>query len=188
MPSSGDRIAVWPTPIGVRGAVLPHPLVEGVHAGALVVEVGVVAEDHADRRVEDLAGDPVAVLVGEPRVRIEPAGVPVVEAAAEPDVLRLLAGRGDEADREERVLHPRDHVSVADSVLVDDVRGAVAVRRVDVARVGLGVLGDVRVGRVDRVHHRGRTLPPARERRQPDFDRLRRRVEHLERDLTSTSR
>ena len=76
MPSSGVRIAVWPDadqPLRIGRAVLRDPAVVGLHVGALVGEVLVVAEHHADRRVEHLGGDAVAVLVGGPQPRIPAA-------------------------------------------------------------------------------------------------------------------
>ncbi len=85
MPSSGVRIAVWPQPsrrAGCVAAVLGDPAVVGVEAGLLVVEVRVVAEHHADGRVDDLGGDAVAILVGEARVGIPAAAVQVLEAHA----------------------------------------------------------------------------------------------------------
>ena len=51
MPSSGERIAVWPTPssrCGEYAAVLGDPAVVGLEAGVLEVAVAVVAQHHAD--------------------------------------------------------------------------------------------------------------------------------------------
>ena len=96
MPSSGVRIAVWPTPksrSGCARAVARHPPVVGLHAGVLVVEVGVVAQHHADGRVDHLAADAVAVLVAEAGLGVPAAAVQLVEHDAEHgDLLGRLAG------------------------------------------------------------------------------------------------
>ena len=105
MPSSGVRIAVCPMPISRSGAVraeLGDPLVVRVEARVLVVDVGVVAQHHADRRVDDLGGDAVEVLVGEARHRIP---------AAAPQVLEALAGV--EADLFGRAGRPRRRARTA---------------------------------------------------------------------------
>ena len=105
MPSSGVRIAVWPMPISRSGcarAVLGDPAVVGVEAGLLVVDVGVVAEHHADRRVDDLGGDAVAVLVGAagpPGPSRRGAG-PRSATPSTRDLLGRLAGGGDQAHRD----------------------------------------------------------------------------------------
>ena len=56
-------------PVRRGRAELGDPLVVRVEARVLVVDVGVVAQHHADRRVDDLGGDAVGVLVGEARDR-----------------------------------------------------------------------------------------------------------------------
>ena len=59
-----------------------------------------VAEHHADGRVDDLGGDAVAVLVGDARVGIPAAAVQLLEAhAGDADLLGGLAGRRDQAHR-----------------------------------------------------------------------------------------
>ena len=62
------RIAVWPTPIsrlGVVRAVLGDPAVVRLEAGVFVIDVAVVAQHHADRRVDHFGGNTVAVLIAE---------------------------------------------------------------------------------------------------------------------------
>src|SRR6185436_19684532 len=87
-------------PLAVRRAVFGDPAVVGVEAGLPVVEVAVVADGHADRRVEDLGGDAVALLVGEARLGIPAAAMEVLEARVEEaDLLGRLARRGDDAER-----------------------------------------------------------------------------------------
>jgi hypothetical protein len=53
----------------------------------------VVAEHHADRRIEDLGRHAVAVLIGRAQRRVPAARVPVVEAAGE---IGLASRGGDE--------------------------------------------------------------------------------------------
>src|SRR5438876_9046003 len=144
--------------LGVGAAVLGHPAVERVAAGLLVVEVAVVADRHADRRVDDLGCDAVPLLIGEPRLGVPAAAVQLLEARPhEPDLLRRLPRRGDDAERD-RYLEALDDEHVARAFHVLEVRGAVAVRGVDVVDVRIRRLGHVRVGRDDRVTHDAR--PP----------------------------
>src|SRR5581483_9506062 len=137
-------------PVRMGRAVLRHPAVVGVEAGLLVVEVLVVAELHADRRVDDLGGDAVAFLVGEAGLRVPAAAVQVLELHAHhADLLRGLAGGGHQAHGDGR-LHAVDDEEVADVLAaVDHLGRLVAPRRVDVVDVGARRLGDVRVGRDD---------------------------------------
>jgi hypothetical protein len=135
--------------IRMRGAILRDPQVVGVHAGVLVVEVLVIAEDHSDRRVDDLTAHAVAILVGDARVRVPTAAVEFLELHAEDrDLLGLLAGGGNEAERHRR-LHARDHEEIAALVVGGEIRRSVAVLGVDPVDIGVGGLGDVRVGRHD---------------------------------------
>ena len=104
MPSSGVRIAVWPMPISRSGAVraeLGDPLVVRVEARVLVVAVGVVAEDHADRRVDDLGDHAVGVLVVQAGLGIPAAAVQVLEPLVdvEADLLGRPTRGGDEPER-----------------------------------------------------------------------------------------
>src|SRR5439155_312969 len=62
--------------LGVGAAVLGHPAVERVAARRLVVEVAVVADRHADRRVDDLGCDAAPLLIGGPRPGSAPPGRP----------------------------------------------------------------------------------------------------------------
>src|SRR5262245_3798091 len=161
--------------LGVAARVLRDPQVVGVEAGLLVGEVPVVAEHHADGRVEDLAGHSVALLVGEPRVRIPAAAVHLVELGAEDgDLLRGLPGRGDQAHRD-RLLHAVDHEDVAELLVADHPRRAVAEGGLDPARVGVGGLGDVGIGGEDREVHGGWSPPcrVTRGARKCKFFRLR---------------
>ena len=106
MPSSGVRIAVWPhaeQPLRRERAVLGDPAVVGLEAGVLEVDVAVVAQHHADRRVDDLGGHAVAVLVGEAGRRVPAAAVQVLELVAGlADLLGRLAGGGRRAEDDRR--------------------------------------------------------------------------------------
>src|SRR5438874_710823 len=144
--------------VRVRRAIRAEPAVVGVAAGLLVIEVAVVADGHADGRIDDLGRDAVALLVGHPRLGIPTAAVEILEARAhEADLLRRLARGGDDAERD-RHLEPLDHEDVAHPLDVLDVRRAVAELRVDVVDERVRRLGDVRVGRDDRMAHPAR--PP----------------------------
>ena len=130
MPSSGVRTAVCPSPIEAVGrgrAELGDPVVVRVEARVLVVDVGVVAEHHADRRVDDLGGDAVGVLVGEARDRIPTAAPEVVEALVdvEAHLFGRPAGGGDEPERHEALAVVDQH-HVAEHVVVVQARRAVA--------------------------------------------------------------
>src|SRR5882724_1257984 len=159
--------------LGVGAAVLGHPAVERVAAGLLVVEVAVVADRHADRRVDDLGRDAVPLLVGEPRLGIPAAAVELLEARPhEPD--RYLEALDDE------------HVARALDVL--EVRGAVAVRGVDVVDVRVRRLGHVRVGRDDRVTHDARPPRSTRPGSGPSASTASRPSSRITTPFTTTAR
>ncbi len=95
MPSSTLRSAVWPIadePVGRHALELGEPQVVRVEAGLLVVGVGVVAEQHPDRRVQHLDRDAVAILLDEARLRVPTARVQLVPADVQVRA-DLLAGR-----------------------------------------------------------------------------------------------
>ena len=150
MPSSTLRSAVCPSPISRSGAAETNwrdPLVVGVEAGLLVVDVGVVAQEHPDRRVEHLGLDAVAVLLGQPGHRIPAARVQLVPADIDvrADLVPAAAGGGHHAVRDHRApvvdRHGRAH-----HVVRDRDRRPVAVGRIDERQVAVAGLGDVGVG------------------------------------------
>ena len=131
---------------GVMAAILLEPAVVGVEAGLFVVEVGVIADQHADGRIDQFGADAVAILVGQPHFRVPSALVQIVEpGAADPDVFRRDAGRGNEAERHRR-LHAVDHERVAHFLQADDLGRPLAKGRVDIVAVAVGRLRDVRIG------------------------------------------
>ena len=69
--------------VRMRRGVLADPAVVGREARVLEVEVRMVAQHHADRRVQDLRGHAVAILIGQPRVRIPAAPMEILEPDAE---------------------------------------------------------------------------------------------------------
>ena len=145
-------------PVRMRRAVLGDPPVVGVEAGLLVVEVGMVAEHHADGGVEHLRAHPVHVLVGEARVGVPAAPVHVLESGPEhPERLGGLAGRGHEAHRD-GLVHPVDHEQVAPLGVAHHVGRPLAEAPIDPVDVGIRGLGDVRVRRDDGFRH-GHALP-----------------------------
>src|SRR6185437_8670563 len=98
------------------------------------------------RGIDQLGADAVAILVGQPHLRIPAALVQVVElGAADADVLGIDAGRGDQAERHRR-LHAVDDEGVAHLVEGDDLGRPVAVGRVDIVAVAVRRLGNVRIG------------------------------------------
>src|SRR5260221_13710420 len=129
-------------------AVAGEPAVVRVEAGLLVVGVAVVAQHHADARVDDLSGHAVAVLGGHAGLWVPAAAVQVVEPRAQQlDLLRLLAGGRDRAEYD-RLLHPVDDEALTEALAeVDQSRRPVAPRGIDVVDVAVGRLGDVRVRR-----------------------------------------
>src|SRR3546814_1493662 len=95
------------------GAVVGDPAVVGIEGRLLEIEVVDVAEHHADRRVDDLGGDAVAVLLGESSSRVPASPVELFEAGAlGADLGGILAGGGDQAhgDRHGGALHD-EHVA-----------------------------------------------------------------------------
>ena len=154
MPSSGERIAVWPTPSSRCGrdrAELGDPAVVGLEARLLEVAVAVVAEHHPDGRVDHLGGHAVGGLVGEAGRRVPAATVEVLEPVAGlPDLLGRLAGGGRGAEHD-RALEAVDHEHVAELAGVDEPGRPVPPGRVDVVDVRARRLGDVGVGRDDRL-------------------------------------
>ena len=162
MPSSGVRIAVWPQPSSRSGwarAVLGDPAVVRLEAGLLVVEVVVVAEHHADGRVDDLGGDAVAVLVGHAAPR-DPS-----RRGAARRTSRRARGSPRPACRPRRrgpsapgVFMPSMTNTSPTPSPPSTICGALSRHAgVDVVDVGVRRLGDVRVGRDDRI--RGPCLP-----------------------------
>ena len=104
-----------------------------------------------DGRVDDLAAHAVAVLVGQAGVGVPAAPVQLVEVHAQHgDLLGRLARRGHQAHGHRASAIPGITKQVAGLVVVAQVRGPVAERRVDVVDVAVRRLGDVRVGREDR--------------------------------------
>ena len=141
----------------VRGRVAEarQPSVVRLEARPLVVGVGVVAQHHPHGRVDDLRGHAVAILILEPRGRIPPTAVHLLEAdAGDADLLGGLAGGGDETHRY-RSTHPFDREAVAYPFDEDHPWRTITERRVDEVDVGLGWLGDVRVGGDAGAHARG---------------------------------
>ena len=125
------------------GAVLRDPAVVGIEAGFLVVEVLVVAQQHAHRRIYHFGRDAVAILIEQTRVRIPTAAMQILELdAGLGDLVRQFAGGRHEPEMN-RPVHAVDDEHVAVVVRRDDVRRAVAKRAIDVLRVRIGMLGDV---------------------------------------------
>src|SRR5690606_22802525 len=117
----------------------------GVHARLLVSEVLVVADQHPDRGIEDLAADAVTGLVGSTGLRVPARAVQLVERLAERlQLVRRDAGRGQRADGD-RLVHAGDDVQVALGVVVHDVGRVVPEGGGDEAGVAVWRLGDVRV-------------------------------------------
>jgi hypothetical protein len=151
------RLARADEPVGMGGAVLGDPQVVGVEARLLEIDVGMVAEHHADRRVEHLGRDAVALLVREARRRVPAATVHVVKARAElRQLLRRLARGGDQAHRD-RLVDALDDEEIPALRIPDHVQRAVPEARLDPRRIGVRRLRDVRVGGDDRFRH-GRLL------------------------------
>ena len=67
-------------PRGLLGAEAGEPAVVRGHARRLVREVGVGAQHHADRRVDQLAADVLLVLDGDAGVRVERRRIDLIEA------------------------------------------------------------------------------------------------------------
>ena len=124
-------------------AELREPQVVGVEAGLLVVEVGMIAEHHADGRIDDFRRDAVALLVGHARLGIPSAAMQVLELDAEHgELLGALAGGGGQADRD-RAAHPVDHEDVAEFFVAYHPRRDVFELVIDPIDVSAGRLGDV---------------------------------------------
>ena len=117
----------------------------------LVVEVLVVAQHHADRRIDHLGRDAVANLLGQARFGVPSTAVQLLELGSEDaDLLGRLAGRRHQAHRH-GFAHPLDDEDVAHPLAaVDESRGPIPPLGVDVIDIGAGGLGDVRVGGDDR--------------------------------------
>src|SRR6185437_15888205 len=108
-----------------------------------------IAEQHPNRGVYDLGGDSIPILVRHARVRIPSAAMQLLEFDAEQrQLVRRLAGRGDEAHRY-WPLHPFDHEQVAFLVVVDQMGRAISEPGVDKIDVGVWRFGDMRIRRDD---------------------------------------
>ena len=147
------RLADAQEAVRMCAAVLREPEVVGVEAGVLVVEVGVVAEHHADRRVDDLGRHAVAVLVGQPRVRIPAPAVHVLEPRPEHGQLGGILARAGHQAHGNGPRQALDDEQVSALVVPHDTRGAVLEAAIDAVHVRVRRLGDVRVGRDDGSGH-----------------------------------
>ncbi len=147
------ELAAAEQPRRVRRAVLGQPAVVGGEAGLLELEVGMVADHHADGRVDHFGGDAVAILLRHARRGVPAAAVHLVEAhAGRADLLRRLAGRRHEPHRHRR-RQTLDEERVAELVHVLHHRRLRLPLRLDVVDVGVRRLGDVGVGGDDGVVH-----------------------------------
>ena len=140
MPSSGVHERGLPEtdePLGRGRAELRDPEVVRVEARALVLGLGVVAEQHPDRRVDHLRDHAVGVLVRETRDGIPAAAPQLLEslAAVEPHLFGRTARRGDEPERHQALAVVDEH-DVAEYVVVVQARRAVAERGIDAVEVG----------------------------------------------------
>ena len=157
MPSSTDRIAVCPMPSsrsGCAAQILGDPAVVGLEARVLVVEVGVVAEQHADRRVDHLGAHAVAVLVGRGAPR-DPTRRGAAPSNRAPNIVSSSAGLPAAATRPIGIgLSMPSMTNRSPRFGSWTMRGARSRKRaVDAVDVGAGRLGDVRVGGDDRLRH-----------------------------------
>ena len=145
--------------IGRRRAELGDPMVVRVEARVLVVDVGVVAEQHAHRRIDHLGRDAVEILVGEAGDRVPAAAPEILEALAgvEADLFGRAAGRGDQPERHE-ALAPVDQHHVAEGLVVVHAGRPIPELRIDAVDVGAGRFGDVRVRRDARAERRARCV------------------------------
>ena len=130
---------------GGMAAIGLEPAVIGIEAGLLVVEVGVIADQHADGRIDKLGADAVAILVREPHLRVPATLVEIVEpGAADADVLGGDAGCGDQPERHRR-LHAVDDEGVPHFLEADDLGRPLAKLGVDMVEVAVRRLRDVRI-------------------------------------------
>ena len=134
---------------GAYVAELGDPPVVRLEARVLVVDVGVVAQQHADRRVDDLGRDAVAVLVAEPR-----APDPSRRDAARRTACRCRAGlrrsgRPAAATSQNGTSDCPLSISITSPSVSSWCRRGARSRyaRIDAVEVGVGRFGDVRVGR-----------------------------------------
>ena len=139
--------------VGVGLAELDQPPVVRLHARLLEIEVGDVANLHADRRIQHLRGDSVPVLSLDAGVRLPAAAVELLELRApRGELLGGLARRGDEGEGD-ALLAPLDTEHVAPLLVVHHDRRAVAELRVDATDVAVGRLDDMAVGGDDGLRH-----------------------------------
>src|ERR1700722_10049136 len=140
--------------IRMRGAVLAYPQVVSVEACLLVVEVAMVAEDHADGGIDNLGGDAVAILVGHPRVGIPSALMHLLELRAECSQLARVLARGRRQRDVDRTREVLDDEHVAQLLVVNHVRHRILILVIDSIDVSVGRLGDMRVGGDNWLLHR----------------------------------
>ena len=134
--------------IGGRRLELGHPEVVGVEARLLVVGVGMVAQQHADARVQDLGRHTIAILLTETCQRIPPPGVQLVptDEIARVDLLPWPSRGGDHAVRHATAAVVDGHHRTHHVVGHRDGR-AITEPRVDAIEIAVAGLGYVRVGR-----------------------------------------
>ena len=102
-----------------------------------------IAEQHPDRRINDLGGDAVAILIGHARIGIPAAAMHVLELhAGDREFLGRLARRREQSHRD-RTLHAVDHEHVAHLGVTNHVRRAFAKLAVASINVGAGRFGNV---------------------------------------------
>jgi len=117
-----------------------------------------IADHHADSRIDELCRDSILFLVGDAVFRIPPASPQLIEGnAVGRDLRRVFSCRGHKPHRNRRS-HSIDNECVADSIEALHDRRAVAILPVDKIRVAVRRLGDVRVGRYWALYHGGSSL------------------------------
>ena len=133
-------------PFPVAAEIL-QPAVIGLEHGVHVIAVGVVTEHHAESRIDYLCGDPVAILIEQPRLGIPAAAMKIVEG---PRRIGQLFGREARRRRQgDRDLSRQsvDQVDAATILVHPELRCLVAPFRLEIIAVAARRFGNVRVGR-----------------------------------------
>ena len=129
------------------------PAVVGGKAGRLVVEILVIAQQHANSGINDFGSNAVARLILHASVRIPAASMQLAEFDPRSgDLVRRLAGRGDQPQMN-RLFHAVDLKHVAIAFGGNNARRLVAPGAINMRGVGVWCFGNVRVSRNNRVSH-----------------------------------
>ncbi len=129
--------------VGRGLAISLQPAVIGRHAGLLVFEIGVIAQNHANRGIDDFGTDAIEILVRRAQCPVPATAVQFIEfSAAHAQGARILAGRGHQTDGN-GFFHAFDDIDIAVLFIVDQMRRTITKAGIDMVNITIGWLGNM---------------------------------------------